>query len=52
MASEPTVAFEGLESVKITVSFASSSESSSMLAIVIVPDVFPADIVNVPFASV
>ena len=50
--SEPTVAFEGFDRVIITVSSASSSESSSMLAIVMVPVVSPADMVSVPLAKV
>ena len=42
----------GLDNVKITVSSTSSKESSTILAIVIVPDVWPAAIVSVPFAKV
>ena len=38
--------------MRITVSFASSIESSIILAIVIVPDVAPALIVRVPSARV
>ena len=50
--SEPTVAFEGFDRVIITVSSASSIESSTILAMVIVPDVEPALIVSVPSARV
>ena len=42
----------GFDKVTITVSFGSSSESLTMLAMVIVPDVDPALIVSVPFARV
>ena len=42
----------GLDKVNITVSFASSRESSTMLAMVMVPDVAPALIVRVPLAKV
>ena len=52
MSSDPSVAFVGLDSVTITVSSDSSSASSTMLAIVIVPDVSPAEIVSVPLARV
>ena len=51
-SSEPSVALLGLDNVTITVSSTSSSASSMIPAIVIVPDVFPAGIVKVPFASV
>ena len=52
VSSNPSVAFVGLDSVTITVSSDSSSASSTMLAIVIVPDVSPAAIVIVPLARV
>ena len=42
----------GFDKVTITVSFASSIESSIIPAIVIVPDVEPALIVSVPLARV
>ena len=51
-SSDPSVALVGLDNVTITVSFASSRVSFTIPAIVIVPDVFPALIVKVPFASV
>ena len=51
-SSEPNVAFDGFDNVKITVSSASSNVSFTMLAIVIVPDVLPADMVSVPLANV
>ena len=51
-SSEPSVALLGLDNVTITVSSTSSSASSTMLPIVIVPDVFPAVIVSVPLAKV
>ena len=44
------VALDGFDKVTITVSFASSRESLTILAIVIVPLVLPALIVKVPFA--
>ena len=50
--SLPNVALLGFDKVTITVSFASSRESSTMLAMVIVPDVDPAFIVSVPLARV
>ena len=46
------VALLGFERVKITVSLSSSSESLTILAIVIVPDVDPELIVKVPLARV
>ena len=46
------VAFDALDNVIVTVSFASSIESSIILAIVIEPDVAPALIVSVPSARV
>ena len=48
----PNVALLGFDKVTITVSLASSRESSTMLAIVMVPDVDPALIVRVPLAKV
>ena len=51
-SSEPKAAFVGLDNVTITVSSTSSNVSSTIPAIVIVPDVSPADIVNVPLARV
>ena len=51
-SSLPRVALLGLDKVTITVSFASSKESLTTLAIVIVPDVDPAIIVSVPLARV
>ena len=42
----------GLDKVTITVSLASSIESSMILDILIVPDVVPALIVKVPLARV
>ena len=42
----------GFDKVTITVSLTSSKASSTMLAIVIVPDVAPALMVKVPLASV
>ena len=50
--SLPNVALLGFDKVTITVSFGSSSESLTILAIVIVPLVLPALIVSVPFARV
>ena len=50
--SLPNVALLGFDKVTITVSFGSSSESLTMLAIVIVPLVLPALIVRVPLAKV
>ena len=52
MSSLPRVALLGFVKVTITVSLASSRESLTMLAIVIVPDVAPALMVKVPLASV
>ena len=46
------MALEGLDKVTITVSFASSNESSAIPAIVIVVDVAPAAMVAVPLARV
>ena len=51
-SSEPRLALLGLDNVTITVSSTSSSASSTILAIVIVPDVLPAGIVSVPLANV
>ena len=48
----PKVALLGLDKVTITVSLGSSKPSSTIPAIVIVPDVEPALIVSVPLASV
>ena len=48
----PSEALLGLDRVKMTVSFASSKESSTILAIVMVPDDYPALIVRVPSAKV
>ena len=50
--SLPNVALLGFDKVTITVSFGSSSESLTMPAMVIVPDVAPALIVSVPLAKV
>ena len=50
--SLPNVALLGFDKVTITVSFGSSSESLTILAIVIVPLVLPALIVRVPLAKV
>ena len=50
--SLPKVALLGLDNVSTTVSFASSMESSIILAIVILPDDEPALIVSVPSAKV
>ena len=50
--SAPRVALLGFDSVKTTVSSASSIESSTMLAIVIVPVEDPALIVRVPLPRV
>ena len=47
-----TIRANGGDKVTITVSFGSSSESLTILAIVIVPDVDPALIVRVPLARV
>ena len=47
----PNVALLGFDKVTITVSFGSSSESLTMPAMVIVPDVAPALIVSVPLAK-
>ena len=46
------MALLGLDKVTITVSLPSVIESSTMLAIVMVPDVDPVLIVRVPFARV
>ena len=46
------MALLGLDKVTMTVSLASSRESLTMLAMVIVPLVFPAFIVRVPLAKV
>ena len=46
------MAFDGLDNVTMTVSFASSKASFTMPAIVMVPVVSPADMVSVPFAKV
>ena len=51
-SSLPSVALPGFDKVTITVSFASSRESLTMLAIVIVPLELPALIVRVPLANV
>ena len=51
-SSLPSVALLGLDKVTITVSLPSVIESSTMLAIVMVPDVDPAFIVSVPLARV
>ena len=50
--SLPKVALLGSDKVTITVSLGSSSESLTILAIVMVPDVDPALIVSVPLARV
>ena len=50
--SEPKVVSVGFDKVIITVSSPSSRLSSTIPAIVIVPVVSPAVIVNVPLASV
>ena len=52
VSSLPRVALLGLDKVTMTVSFASSRESSTILAMVIAPDVEPALIVSVPLAKV
>ena len=52
VSSLPSVALFGLDKVTITVSLASSSVSSTILAMVMVPDVDPALIVSVPLARV
>ena len=52
VSSLPRLAFDGLERDKITVSLSSSKASSTILAIVIFPEVLPAGIVNVPLARV
>ena len=49
---EPGSAFDGLDKVMMTVSFASSKESSTMPAIVIFVEDAPAAIVAVPLANV
>ena len=46
VSSLPRVALLGLDKVTMTVSFASSRESSTILAMVIAPDVEPALIVR------
>ena len=51
-SSLPKVALLGLDKVTMTVSSGSSAESSTILAIVIVPVVEPAAILKVPFISV
>ena len=51
-SSDPSVAFDGLDKVTITVSFTSSIESSTIPAIVIVVDVEPAEIVALPLSRV
>ena len=51
-SSLPRVALLGFDKVTMTVSFGSSRESSTILPIVIVPDVAPALIVSVPLAKV
>ena len=51
-SSLPSEALLGLDKVTITVSLASSSPSSTIPAIVIVPDVAPALMVRVPLAKV
>ena len=50
--SDPKVAFTGFDKVIITVSSGSSNGSSIILAIVMVPLVSPALIVNFPAPSV
>ena len=50
--SLPNVALLGFDKVTITVSFTSSRPSSTIPAIVIVPDVAPALIVREPLARV
>ena len=50
--SLPNVALPGLDRVRMTVSFPSTSPSSTIPAIVIVPVVAPAFIVSVPLARV
>ena len=52
VSSLPSVALFGLDKVTMTVSLPSVIESSTMLAIVMVPDVDPALIVRVPLARV
>ena len=52
VSSLPNVALVGFDKVTMTVSLASSKESLTMLAIVIVPLVSPALIVKVPLAKV
>ena len=51
-SSLPSVALLGLDKVTMTVSLASSIESSIMLDILMVPLVEPALIVRVPLAKV
>ena len=51
-SSLPKVALLGFDKVTMTVSFTSSRPSSTIPAIVIVPDVEPAFMVRVPLASV
>ena len=51
-SSLPRVALLGFDKVTMTVSFASSSPSSTIPAIVIVPVVAPALMVKVPLAKV
>ena len=52
MLSLPNVALLGLDNVNMIVSFASSIESSTILAMVIVPVEDPALIVRVPLPRV
>ena len=52
MTSLPKVAFDGLDKVKITVSSASSSASSMIPAMLVVPEILPGFIVSVPFGNV
>ena len=52
MSSEPNVAFVGFDNVTTTVSSTSSNASFTILAIVIVPVVLPAEIVSDPLARV
>ena len=46
------MAFTGLDKLTMMVSSVSTIASSTMLAIVMLPDVSPASMVNVPSASV
>ena len=52
VSSFPNVALLGFDKVTITVSLASSIESSIMLDILMVPVVAPALVVKVPLAKV